>query len=106
MNSSQAQQFNALQKATKTYQNETKTADHMRRREVELMKREQEQQRRLEEELSVAHGELGEETRKMKNLEAERNRYTQATEADRQANLKITNELKGIEVRYNISIRN
>jgi len=98
MNSNQAHQFNLLQKATSTFQNETKTADHMRRRELDLVNREQEQQRRLEEELRMAHGAVGEETRTKKNLEVERNRYVQATESDRKANVKITSELKGIEV--------
>mmetsp|Transcript_26070 Transcript_26070/g.47289 ORF Transcript_26070/g.47289 Transcript_26070/m.47289 type:complete len:284 (+) Transcript_26070:99-950(+) len=97
MNNAQAQQFAALQKATTTFSNETKTADHMRRREVDLMNREQEQQRRLEEELRVSHGALGEETRTEKNLEIERKRYRQATEADRHAIVKITSELKGTE---------
>ena len=98
MNNVQAQQFAALQKATAAYQNDSKTADHMRRREGELMVRATEQQRQLEEQLRVAHGEVGEETRKQKNLEVERKRYKQAIEADRQAIVKITSELKGIEV--------
>ena len=98
MNSVQAQQFAAIQKATTTYHNETKTADHMRRREVDMMNREQERQKRVEEELRIAHGSVGEETRKKKNLEVERKRLVQSTEADRQANIKITSELKGVEV--------
>ena len=39
MNNQTSQQFNALQKATATYQNDAKMADHMRRREVDLMNR-------------------------------------------------------------------
>mmetsp|Transcript_3973 Transcript_3973/g.8927 ORF Transcript_3973/g.8927 Transcript_3973/m.8927 type:complete len:282 (-) Transcript_3973:280-1125(-) len=97
MNNAQAQQFAALQKATTTFGNDTKTADHMRRREADLMNREQEQRRRLEEELRIAHGALGEETRTEKNLEIERKRYGQATEADRRAIVEITSELKGAE---------
>lgn len=98
MNNAQAQQFVALQKATAAYNNETKTADHMRRREVDLMNREQERLRLLEEELRAAHGAFGEETRIQKNLEVERTRYRQATEVDRQAIVKITSEMQGTEV--------
>ena len=98
MNNMQAQQFAALQKTTSVYRDETKTADHMRRREADLMNREVQQQNRLEEELRVAHGELGEETRKRRNLDVERNRHSQSSEADRQANVTITSELKGVEV--------
>ena len=98
MNNMQAQQFAALQKTTSVYRDETKTADHMRRREADLMNREGQQQNRLEEELRVAHGELGEGTRKRRNLEVERNRHSQSSEADRQANVTITSELKGVEV--------
>lgn len=97
MNGVQAQQFAALQKATATYQNDAKMADHMRRREVDLMNRATEQQRRLEEELRAAHGELGEEARNQKNLDIEGKRFKQAIEADRQSIVKITSELKGIE---------
>lgn len=61
------------------------------------MTRVTEQQRRLEEELRIAHGELGEEARNEKNLEIERQRFKNATEADSKALVKITSELKGIE---------
>lgn len=98
MNNSQAQQFAALQKATATYNNDAKMADHLRRREVDMMTRAMEQNRRDEEELRIAHGELGEEARKQKNIIAEKNRCKQATETDRQFIFTITSELKGIEV--------
>ena len=98
MNNAQAQQFNALQKATATYANDAKMADHMRRREVDLMNRATEQQRQLEEELRIAHGQLGEETRVQKALDTEGKRFKHDIEADRQAIVKITSELKGIEV--------
>jgi hypothetical protein len=102
MNNSQAQQFAALQKATATYNNDAKMADHLRRREVDMMTRAAEQNRQYEEELRIAHGELGEEARKQKNLIMERNRCKQATETDRQFIFTITSELKGIEVRTTI----
>ncbi len=99
MNNSQAQQFAALQKVTTAYSNDAKMADHLRRHEVEMMTRAAEQNRRDEEDLRIAHGELGEEARKQKNLIIERNRWKQATETDRQLIFTITSELKGIEVR-------
>jgi len=97
MNGVQAQQFAALQKATATYQNDAKMADHLRRREVDLMNRVTEQQRRLEEELRAAHGEVGEAARNQKNIDVEGKRYKQAIEADQRSIVKITSELKGIE---------
>ena len=98
MNNAQAQQFAALQKAVETYKNDARMADHMRRREVDMMNRAAEQNRREEEELRIAHGEIGEEVRKQKNLEEERKRCKEAIEADRQAIVQITSELQGIEV--------
>ncbi|KAL3783946.1 hypothetical protein ACHAW5_010460 [Stephanodiscus triporus] len=97
MNTVQAQQFAALQKATASYNNDAKMADHMRRREADVMSRAAEQNRRDEEELRIAHGELGEETRKQKDHEIEKKRYKHAVETDRQSIVKITSELKGIE---------
>jgi len=99
MNTVQAQQFAALQKATASYNNDANMADHMRRREADVMSRAAEQNRRDEEELRIAHGELGEETRKQKDHEIEKKRYKHAVETDRQSIVKITSELKGIEVR-------
>lgn len=99
MNTAQAQQFAALQKATSNFNNDGRMADHARRREADMVVRASEQDRRDTEELRKAHGEFGEETRKRKNLEVERRRCKQASEADREAIIKITSELNGIEVR-------
>ena len=99
MNNTSAQQFNALQKATATFANDAKAADSLRRREGDLLNRAQEENRRLEEEMRAAHGDVGEETRRKENLDVERRRFEGAAEADREANVKITSELKGIEVR-------
>lgn len=64
-----------------------------------MMTRAAEQNRRDEADLRIAHGELGEEARKQKNLIIERNRWKQAIETDRQLIFTITSELNGIEVR-------
>lgn len=99
MNTAQAQQFATLQKGTATYKNDTKMADHMRRREADLMSRAMEKNRRDEEDLRVVHGEVGEESRKQKNLDMERKRLREVMECDKLAIQKITEELKIIEVR-------
>ena len=98
MNNQTSQQFNALQKATAQYQNDAKMADHMRRREVDLMNRASEQNKRDEEQCRIVHGNLGEEIRKAKTLEAERKRYKDGIENDRRENVTVTSELKGKEV--------
>ena len=98
MNNQTSQQFNALQKATAQYQNDAKMADHMRRREVDLMNRASEQNKRDEEQCRIVHGNLGEEIRKAKTLEAERKRYKAGIENDRRENVTVTSELKGKEV--------
>jgi hypothetical protein len=98
MNTAQAQQFATLQKGTATYKNDTKMADHMRRKEADLMSRAIEKNRRDEEELRAVHGEVGEESRKQKNLEMERKRLKEVMECDKLAIQKITQELKIIEV--------
>ena len=105
MNTAQAQQFASLQKATANHNNDARMADHARRRESDMIVRASEQDRRDEEELRKAHGELGEETRKRKNLEVEMRRCRQASEADREAIIKITSELNGIEVRTYVCVR-
>jgi hypothetical protein len=99
MNTAQAQQFAALQKATASCNNDARVADQMRRREADATARASEQNRRDEEGLRAAHGELGEEARKRKDLDVERRRCGQAAEADREAIARITSELNGIEVR-------
>ena len=104
MNNQTSQQFNALQKATTQYQNDAKMADHMRRREVDLMNRASEQNKRDEEQCRIVHGNLGEEIRKAKTLEAERKRYKDGIENDRQENVTVTSELKGKEVRVELYI--
>jgi hypothetical protein len=98
MNTAQAQQFATLQKGTATYKNDTKMADHMRRKEADLMSRAIEKNRRDEEELRAVHGEVGEESRKQKNLDMERKRLKEVMECDKLAIQKITQELKIIEV--------
>jgi len=71
----------------------------MRRREVDLMNRASEQNKRDEEQCRIVHGNLGEEIRKAKTLEAERKRYKDGIENDRRENVTVTSELKGKEVR-------
>ena len=105
MNTSQAQQFASLQRATSAYHNDAKVADQMRIRETETMNRAIDRNRRDEEKLRIAHGELGEETRKAKNLSIERERIKNAMESDRQSIIRITSELKGIEASYVVVIR-
>lgn len=61
------------------------------------MSRAVEKNRRDEEELRIAHGAVGEETRKQKNLEMEWKRYKDAMESDRRVIEKITEELKLID---------
>lgn len=99
MNNVQAgQQFNALQKATATYINDAKMADHMRRRETDLMNRAAEQIRLDEEEFRIVHGVVGEEERKRKNLEAEIKRYRDGIEADKKESIAVVSETTGKEV--------
>lgn len=99
MNNVQAgQQFNALQKATATYNNDAKMADHMRRRETDLMNRAAEQIRLDEEEFRIVHGVVGEEERKRKNLEAEIKRYREGIEADKKESIAVVSEITGKEV--------
>ena len=99
MNNVQAgQQFNALQKATATYNNDAKMADHMRRRETDLMNRAAEQIRLDEEEFRIVHGVVGEEERKRKNLEAEIKRYREGIEADKKESIAVVSETTGKEV--------
>jgi len=63
------------------------------------MSRAMEKNRRDEEDLRVVHGEVGEESRKQKNLDMERKRLREVMECDKLAIQKITEELKIIEVR-------
>ena len=99
MNNVQAgQQFNALQKATATYINDAKMADHLRRRETDLMNRAAEQIRLDDEEFRIVHGVVGEEERKRKNLEAEIKRYMDGIEADKKESIAVVSETTGKEV--------
>ena len=90
-------QFAVLKKDTDAYRNAANAADRDRRREEEQLRVLQSSRIRLEEDIRVAHTELGTETRKKKILDDERKRLKDTMETDRQAIIKITSELKGID---------
>ena len=104
MNTAQAQQFAALQKATASHNGDARGANQARSHEAKGTARTHERYCQGKGELRIAHGKIGEETRRRENLNAERRRLGQAAEADRRAIVGITSELNGIEVRAAVSV--
>ncbi len=90
-------QFASLKKESDAYSHAADDAERDRQREEHQLHVLQSSRLRLEDEIRVAHTELGTETRKKKILEDEKKRLLKTMEVDRQAIIKITSELEGID---------
>mmetsp|Transcript_9925 Transcript_9925/g.21352 ORF Transcript_9925/g.21352 Transcript_9925/m.21352 type:complete len:303 (+) Transcript_9925:199-1107(+) len=90
-------QFATLKKESDVYSRSADDAERERQREEHHLNVLQSSRLRLEDEIRVAHTELGTETRKKKILDDEKKRLMQTMDADRQAIINISSELKGID---------